>query len=163
MGALWKIERARETHTCATESVDHINFECAHTYTHIDSFMYARCMITIALHSDGQGSWLSAHANVLRGREWNLKTWNARMWRKRPEDGRRQEEMEIEIADPALSPSLCIARSASWISREKFSRKTHLCLSNKRGKNFKLDKNTSPLSQRRKSFFRKIRYSIRVL
>jgi len=142
MGALGKIERARETHTCATESVDHINFECAHTCTHIDSFMYARCMITIALHSDGQGSWLSAHANVLRGREWNLKRETRECEGNLPEDGRRQEEMEIEIADPALSPSLCIARSASWISREKFSLKTHLCLSNKRSKNFKLDKDT---------------------
>lgn len=43
-------------------------------HTPTGAFTYARCMITAALRSDGQVALGSpAHADVLRGREWNLK------------------------------------------------------------------------------------------
>lgn len=145
MGVLWKIERARKTHTHATKSVNRISFRSsAHTHVHIHTLMHT--------HTDSSTYIREMHDNDCTSFRWSGHSWrsrrmetyyagvneiwnvNARMWRKRPEDGRQQEEMEIEIANPTLSTSLCIARSASWISRKEFSLKTHLCLLNKRTK-----------------------------
>lgn len=121
-GALWKIERGARrnagggTHTRAraTELVDRIGFriECTQRRTRArhTPTAYARCMITTALRSDGQGAPGSrcmqtycASVNEI----WNVNAW---MRRKRPDDGRQREEMEIEIADPPLSTSLSISR-----------------------------------------------------